>query len=674
MTISLPRLLASLALPAATQGAQQQQEISVQLHELAPGLHQVASGVFSSFAITQGDSIVVVDLPDTEARSRAILDTLASRFPRTRVRLVVVSHHHGDHIAGLGFAFAAGIPVVTNAGNARLLQTLDFAAARGSTQERIIRPVRDSLRIGSGPNELRLHAVSNGHSDAMLIGYLPAHRLLTSPDLAEPGPWEIERAALVEHVEALGLRVDRVVPGHARVRPWSDFDLAATRDSATAVLRRAAAALGGTDALRSIVATYSLVWTTRYAIGGGQWPGAPAAPMHLKGTETRDFARWRVDIRGERTAPNDSSPFRIVAGPDGGYEQFFSYVVGYDRDSLVARARELAFAPERVILTALDSRCRLDAPANVRASNRPAIALRCVSSAVGPFRLRVDSATAWPLEVETQRSHRVFERENMITAFTTFRTVVAPGGPVLLPHHVERRVRGALHTVASYSRIEIVPIAAPDSLFVLPERALRTAGPHTVRTQELAPGVLALGSDSLYYTLAVVQDSSIVIIEAAETEHRMRAMRDTLRARFPGRALGPVVVTHHHADHVAGLPALFLDGIGAIAHADNAALVRSIVIAGAEHHPIARASVQPVRDSVVLGAGTSNEIRLYAVELAEAATHLVAWLPRHRILVAADVAEGPPAADFRAWVRRRGFDVQRVATAHAGVKAWPREP
>jgi glyoxylase-like metal-dependent hydrolase (beta-lactamase superfamily II) len=674
MTISLPRrLAATVVLLPAIAAAQPQQEIAVQLHELAPGVHQVASGVFSSFAVTQGDSIILVDLPDTEARSRAILDTLASRFPRAPVRLVVVSHHHGDHIAGLGIAFAAGIPVVTNAGNASLLHTLDFPGARGSSRERVIRTVRDSLRIGSETNELRLHAVSNGHSEAMLIGYLPAHRLLTSPDLAEPGPWEIERAALVEHVEALGLRVDRVVPGHARIRPWSDFDPSATRDSATALLRRTATALGGGDALRSIVATRSNVWITRYGIGGGQWPGAPAAPMHLMGTETRDFGRWRLDIRGERQAPNDSSPFRIVAGPDGGYEQFFSYVVGFDRDSLAARNRELAFAPERVVLTALDSRCRLDAPSSVRAATRSAIVLRCVSAEIGPFRLRIDSATSWPLEVETQRPHRVFERENVVMAYTNFRTIRSPNGPVLLPHHVERRVRGALHTLASYSRIDVIP-SAPDSLFALPEGARRTAGPRSVRVDELAPGLLSLGSDSLYYALAVVHDSSIAIIEAAETEHRMRAMRDTLRARFPGRTLGPVVVTHHHADHVAGLPVLFLDGVSALAHADNAAFVRGIVNAGAEHHPVPRVPVDGVRDSLVLGAGTPNEVRLYAAQLAEAATHIIAWLPRHRLLFAADVAEGSPTADLRAWVRQRGLDVRRVATAHAGVKAWPRDP
>ena len=202
----------------------QQKPISVTVSEIAPGVYHAGSSFFYTFAVAQGDSLIIVDLPDTEARSRAILDTLRSRFPRTPVRLVVVSHRHGDHIAGLGLAFADGIPVVTHAATRELIRAFGLPGPTDAANGRIVRAVSDSMTIGSGANEMHIYAVSNGHADAMLLVYLPALHLLSAPDLAETGPWDMERAALVEHVHRLNLRVDRVAPGHNPVRPWSDFE------------------------------------------------------------------------------------------------------------------------------------------------------------------------------------------------------------------------------------------------------------------------------------------------------------------------------------------------------------------------------------------------------------------------------------------------------------------
>ncbi len=655
-------LLAIVIATTAVSAGAQPQPITVRLDELAPGVYHVASGVFYALAITQGDSILLVDLPDSEARSRAMLDTLRSRFPRTPVRLVISSHHHDDHIAGLGLAFSGGVPVIAHARSVPHL--LAFRAATAIT--RFVRGVADSVVIGSGPNEVRLYAVSNGHSETMLLAYLPAIRLLSAPDLAEPGPWDIERAALVDHVQHLGIGVERVAPGHARARPWSDFDRAHLREQATAILRRSVDAVGGERALRALTATRASLWMTRHAAGGAQWPGAPSAPTHLVGVETRDFTHSRMAFAGERRTTSAATPFRIVATPVAGYEQVFGYDVSYDADSLAARSRELALSPARVLLTAIDGDCRLDDPPAASVAERGVAVLRCAAPTTGPFRLRVDSLSGWPLEVETQLPSRVYERENTVTAFGSFRSVAGPGGAVMLPHVVERRVGGRAHTLASYARIDGVE-APHDSNFAISMR--RAAAPPHIRVREIATSVLYLESDSLYYALAVVHDS-IVLIDPPETEHRTGAMLDTLRGRFPGRAIGAVVVSHHHPDHVAGIPAVLDAGIPVIAHADNTTVLAAAAAASARH-PVTGTLVRSVRDSLVLGAGLPTELRLYAASLNEAATHLIAYLPQHRTLHVADAAEGGRSGELLAWIRSRGLTVTQLTTAHTGLHPGP---
>ncbi len=659
-------------LHAPEQVAAQSQPISVTVTEISPGVFHVGSSYYFMLAVRQGDSLVVVDLPDTEVRSRAMLDTLRSRFPRTPVRLVVASHHHGDHIAGLALTFAAGAPVITHAATREHIRAFGLPPGSDLARSRDVRAVRDSLTIGSGANAIHVYAISNAHADAMLVAYLPAHRLLSAPDLAEWGPWELERAALTTHVKQLGLRVDRVAPGHNPVRPWSEFDPDVTRGEAKDVLGRAADAMGGEKALRAIRATQSTVWLTRSAVGGGEWPGAPTAPMHLSGVLTRDYAAGRSAFVGQRMSHDAPAPVRFVATPSGGFQRLFSHLVRYDADSLAARAREQAFAPERMLVTALDGSCRFDTPSAARVSLRSVIVLRCATNGVGPFRLRVDSATARPLEIELQTHSRVYERETAVMTVGGYRRVASPAGPLVLPAVVHTSVNGRLSSTAAYSRTLLLS-SVDDSLFAMPERMRLDAPPPTVQTREIAPGVLYLESDSLYYALAVAQDSTVVLFEAAETEDRMRAMLAAVRRRFPEKQVEAVIATHHHADHLAGLPAVFDLGLSVVVHADNAANVQSIRSAGEARRPSPGGSVRGVRDSLVIGAGTARELRLYALALSESATHLIAYLPVQRLLFAADVAEGGrPSADLMEHMRRLSVDVDSVATAHSGLWPWPR--
>jgi hypothetical protein len=189
--------------------------------QLSDGVFRLARGPYASVAIRQsgprGDSIVVLDLPETPAHARAMLDTLRARFPTAPVRLIVNSHAHADHSYGLLAAFADGIPVLTHSDNVGFLRQFELADRTSPIRQRTVKGLRDSLVVGSGPTALKLWAIPTREATTFVVGYLPAARLLWAPDIAEgsgPGA-EVRRV-----VQVLGMTVDRVVPGHTPPYAW----------------------------------------------------------------------------------------------------------------------------------------------------------------------------------------------------------------------------------------------------------------------------------------------------------------------------------------------------------------------------------------------------------------------------------------------------------------------
>ena len=214
------------------------QALPVTLNELAPGIWRAEGGTHFSLVVEQPNRLVVVEAPLNAQRSRAVLDTLRSRFPAKRVGLAVSTHHHWDHAGGVREYMASGIPITThrrNVESVRGIGTATKTVARDAISRGRAAPavsgVGDSLTIGTGDSRVVLYRLPSTHAEGILAAYVPNARLLFVADVLSPAATmpALGSQEVVAMATAYGITVDRVVGAHGGIAPWADVVRAAGR-------------------------------------------------------------------------------------------------------------------------------------------------------------------------------------------------------------------------------------------------------------------------------------------------------------------------------------------------------------------------------------------------------------------------------------------------------------
>ena len=212
--------------------------ITVTLAELAPNVWRAEGGSHHSLVIRQATGLVVVEAPQSSARSRAVLDTLRGRFPGVSVRTLIPTHHHWDHSGGVREYLASGVDVVAHPRN------VEFVRGIGAAQKNIapdalsrggrmpaVRAANPVTILGVGETAVQLIELPTAHAQGMLAAYVPSARILFVSDVLTPGPTLAPAGSreVVAMVRARGITVDRVVGGHGGIAAWADVERAAAR-------------------------------------------------------------------------------------------------------------------------------------------------------------------------------------------------------------------------------------------------------------------------------------------------------------------------------------------------------------------------------------------------------------------------------------------------------------
>ncbi|HWI17137.1 MAG TPA: MBL fold metallo-hydrolase [Vicinamibacterales bacterium] len=205
---------------------------NVTAERVGTGVWLLAGQSHHSVLVEFADHLMLIDAPQSEARTLAVIAKAKDTVKNKPLTQLVTTHHHFDHTAGLRAAIAEGMSVFTHAGNkewvenmARRPHTLAPDALTKSATRLVVETVDDEREVKDASQTVMLyHVAGNPHSDTMLMAYIPRDRLIIEVDAFSPGSAVQPYAPnLLENIQKRSLRVDKIVPLHGAIAPFSEL-------------------------------------------------------------------------------------------------------------------------------------------------------------------------------------------------------------------------------------------------------------------------------------------------------------------------------------------------------------------------------------------------------------------------------------------------------------------
>ncbi len=417
------------------------------------------------------------------------------------------------------------------------------------------------------------------------------------------------------------------------------------------LIAQAVRVAGGIDALRAIHSVRTTSSNQMANIGQEEYPGGPT-PLLFNAEETAviDHDRGGLWIQDHRV-PGVGAPAKVtrLILPAVGMAQLEPGNVGGGAPRSLPRARiwesglQRAFrfsVPDRLLVDAYDAPPRTlhslpDRTWHGRSWSGVRVILTADTVSLWFDKERGELAALSYVGADPLRG-KLAPVETMYTYGNWTRT-----GNIRLPWTVVTLLQDELSMWQNFSGVQ-VNVGGLDTLFstdstfpLLPPPA--NSGVRSVNM--IAPGVFRL-EGTTHTPIAVLQGDSIIVLEAPASPAFVRSMFDSLRMRFPQTPVKAFVVTHHHADHIAGVPAAFDAGLPAIAPAEIAEYVRGLGLSVNEK-PARPRRITAIRDSLLVGTGPSRFV-LYHVPSAHVSALLMAYFPEPKVLFDIDLAAGSP--------------------------------
>jgi glyoxylase-like metal-dependent hydrolase (beta-lactamase superfamily II) len=215
--------------------------VTVKSENAAEGVWYITGGSHHSVAIEMKDYAIVIEGPYGDERSVAVIAEVKKLIQGKPIKYLVNTHHHFDHSSGIRAYAAEGATIVTHEINRpyyeKSAMSRNFSPDRlaKSGKKPVFQTMGDNMVLTDGARTVELYQIAgNTHHDGLIMAYLRKEKLLIEADAytpaapdapppATPNPFSVN---LNDNVRRLNLEIDRILPLHGRIVPYSELEKA----------------------------------------------------------------------------------------------------------------------------------------------------------------------------------------------------------------------------------------------------------------------------------------------------------------------------------------------------------------------------------------------------------------------------------------------------------------
>jgi glyoxylase-like metal-dependent hydrolase (beta-lactamase superfamily II) len=242
-------------------------------------------------------------------------------------------------------------------------------------------------------------------------------------------------------------------------------------------------------------------------------------------------------------------------------------------------------------------------------------------------------------------------------------------------------VSGGDHAFGLETVSEVRTNVANAALTVPTDVRSATSQPVRVQSQKLGDGLWLIGGGS-HNSVAVEFRDHVAVIEAPLNEERSLAVIGEVNKLIPNKPIQFIVNTHHHWDHLGGIRTYVHEGATVVTQAGNRPYYQEVLRARPWILQPDRYSLYPpeewsegyvfetVREKYILGDDTRTVELHNDHGLAHAGGMLIAYFPKEKIVVQADLynpqatAANASSRTFYQNVQRLKLDVTTIVGIH----------